>query len=337
MTIQEYIQLLGVDDDQLRNRILENTLTEEDIQNYVLAGSWTTLEQDLSLNLPFYRARYDSDNWDDKEDITQYGYIQNQQNIRQFRYNREHEQVLYTSTTPFVAFEEIKDENNQHDIYISKWRRRNEAAPFSVQLNINREGIVEESTAGRFKETMEKIADKNDDIVQAEKVGKILEADQIDGYENLNYRFSSTIASRLFQGCDALLTVSKKSDGKELNITFKREAVDTKLNIKTIYEIDAPYHHGGSILYVKRIGIPQDNRIKWHEWKINQKSLKLPSRYQNQNLTAIRQIIGNRDEHRFQFLLFPNLNKSLDNFHLGIIVERETRNRFYVEYNIDLL
>ena len=59
-----------------------------------------------------------------------------------------------------------------------------------------------------------------DTFRQAEEMGNVLEADSIDGYEGLNYRFSSAIASRLFQGCEALLTVSKKSDGKRPKLTY---------------------------------------------------------------------------------------------------------------------
>lgn len=54
-------------------------------------------------------------------------------------------------------------------------------------------------------------------------------------------------------------------------------------------------------------------------------------------LRGIKQIIENRNERRFQFVLFPNINKNLDDFHLGIIDDMETGNRFYVEYEIDLL
>lgn len=333
MTIQEYIQLLGVDDDQLRNRILENTLTEEDIQNYVLAGSWTTLEQDLSLNLPFYRARYDSDNWDDKEDITQYGYIQNQQNIRQFRYNREHEQVLYTSTNPLTAFQEIEDENNQHDIYISKWGKRNEAVRFRVLLNINRDGIKEKSTAGKYKKIME--ANKNNDIVQAEKAGKILEADQIDGYENLNYRFSSVIASTIFNAYDAILTVSKKSAGKELNVTFKREAVDQNLELKAVYKIN--YQDCNNLLYkIAIIGVPENGRISWYRWGIDVNSVELKNQQDITN-EQIRHIVRMHNTQHFRFLLYPNINADINAKHTGIIEDLINSIRYEVTYHIRLL
>ena len=122
-----------------------------------------------------------------------------------------------------------------------------------------------------------------------------------------------------------------------MNITFKREAVDTKLNIRAVYEIDAPSRHNGSILHINRIGIPQDNQIEWHEWRINMESLTLLSVHQDLDSAIIRQIIERYDERRYQFVLFPNLNKNLDDFHLGIIDDMETGNRFYVEYEIDLL
>lgn len=335
MTFDDYINLLNADG-ELRTHLLENQLTDADIQQYVTEHSNVMLGYDLSLNLPLYRARYDSDNWIDKENCSQYSYIQNTESIRMFRYNRDGEQVLYTSTTPFIAFKEIENGSDKN-VYISKWGKVHNEDNFSVCTAICREGIAADSTAGKYLNIMRNNL-RPDTFRQAEEMGNVLEADSIDGYkgyEGLNYRFSSAIASRLFQGCEALLTVSKKSDGQELNITFKRETVDTKLVIKAVYEIDAPSRHNNSILHVNRIGIPRNNRIEWHEWRINMDSFGLPS--YRQSLAEIRQIIERRDERRYQFVLFPNIDKSIDAFHQGIIVDKETRNRFYVEYEIDLL
>ena len=334
MTLNEYINLLNANE-ELRTHLLDNQVTDADIQQYVTEHSNVMLGYDLPLNLPFYRARYDSDNWTDKEDCSQYGYIQDAESVRMFRYNQDREQVLYTSTNPFIAFKEIED-GRDNNVYISKWGKAHNEDCFSVCTAICSEGIAADSTAGKYLNIMRNNL-RPDTFGQAEEMGNVLEADSIDGYEGLNYRFSSAIASRLFQGCEALLTVSKKSDGKELNITFKREAVDTKLNIRAAYEIDAPSRHNGSILHINRIGIPQDNQIEWHEWRINMDSFRLPSNHQDQDLAAIRQIIENRNGRRFQFALFPNINKEIDDFHQGIIVDNETGNRFYVEYEIDLL
>ena len=207
---------------------------------------------------------------------------------------------------------------------------------FSVCTAICNEDIVTNSTAGKYLNIMRNNL-RPDTFRQAEEMGNVLEADSIDGYEGLNYRFSSAIASRLFQGSEALLTVSKKLEGMDLNVTFKREAVDAKLNMKAVYEIDAPARHNGSILHINRIGIPRGNWIAWHEWRINRESLRLPSNHQDQDLAVIRQIIERRNKRRFQFVLSPNINKEIDDFHFGIIVNKETRNRFYVEYEINLL
>lgn len=334
MTFDDYINLLNADG-ELRTHLLENQLTDADIQQYVTEHSNFMVGYDLPLNLPLYRARYDSDNWTDKEESSQYSYIQDAEGIRIFRYNRNGEQVLYTSTTPFIAFKEIEN-GSDRNVYISKWGKVHNEDNFSVCTAICNEGIAADSTAGKYLNIMRNNL-RLDTFRQAEEMGNVLEADSIDGYEGLNYRFSSAIASRLFQGCEALLTVSKKSDGKELNITFKREAVDTKLKIRAVYEIDAPSRHNGSILHINRIGIPQDNQIEWHEWRINMDSFRLPSNHQDQDLAAIRQIIARHDERRYQFRLFPNYNKNLDDFHVGIIVDNENGDRIYVEYKIDLV
>lgn len=66
-------------------------------------------------------------------------------------------------------------------------------------------------------------------------------------------------------------------------------------------------------------------------------SFTLQSVRQDQDLVTIRQIIEKRDERRYLFVLFPNPNKSLNDFHSGIIVDNETENRFYMKYNINLL
>lgn len=334
MTFDDYINLLNADG-ELRTHLLENQLTDADIQQYVTEHSNVMLGYDLPLNLPLYRARYDSDNWIDKENCSQYSYIQNTESIRMFRYNRDGEQVLYTSTTPFIAFKEIENGSDKN-VYISKWGKVHNEDNFSVCTAICSEGIAADSTAGKYLNIMRNNL-RPDTFGQAEGIGNVLEADSVDGYEGLNYRFSSAIASRLFQGCEALLTVSKKLDGQELNITFKRETVDTKLVIKAVYEIDAPSRHNSSILHINRIGIPRDNRIDWHKWRIDLDSLRLPSNQQCQNLTTIRQIIENHDERRFQLVLVPNFNKSFDDFHSGIIIDTENKKKICVEYKIDLV
>lgn len=334
MNLNEYINLLNADG-ELRTHLLENQVTDADIQQYMSEHTNLMTGYDLPLNLPLYRARYDSDIWTDKEDLSQYSYIQDAERIGMFRYNREHEQVLYTSTTPCVAFKEIEN-GNERNVYISRWENVSSADSFSVYTAIYQDGIDAGSTAGKYLDIMQGRLCPTA-FRHAEKLGNVLEADCVYGYEGLNYRFSSAIASRLFQGCEALLTVSKKSLGKELNITFKRETVDTKLDIKVVYEIDAPSRHSGSILHVNRIGIPRHNRIEWYGWRINCGTLRLPSTHQDQDLVVIRQIIERYDERRYQFALFLNLNKNLDDFHLGVITDNITRHRFYVEYKINIL
>lgn len=281
MTINEYINLLNADG-ELRTHLLDNQVTDADIQQYVAERVNLMAGFDLPLNLSLYRARYDSDNWTDKEDCSQYSYIQDAEGIRMFRYNQDREQVLYTSTNPFVAFKEIEN-GNDRNVYISKWGKVHDGDCFSVCTAICSEGIVTDSTAGKYLNIMRDRL-RLDVFGQAEEIGNVLEADNVDEHEGLNYRFSSAIASRLFQGCEALLTVSKKSDGKELNITFKRETVDEKLNIKAVYEIDTSSCHNNSILHVNRIGIPRNNRIEWHEWRINRDSFRLLPNRQNLNL-----------------------------------------------------
>lgn len=334
MTFHEYINLLNTDE-ELRTHLLENQVTDADIQRYVAEHVNMMAGFDLPLNLPLYRARYDSDNWTDKEDCSQYSYIQDAECIGMFRYNQDREQVLYTSTNPFVAFKEIENGSNRN-VYISKWGKVHDEDHFSVYTAICSEGIVIDSTAGNYLNIIRERLHP-DIFRQAEEIGNVLEANNVDRHEGLNYRFSSAVASRIFQGCEALLTVSKKSDGRELNLTFKQEVVDSKLDMKTVYEIDAPCLHNGSILHINRIGIPRDNRIEWHRWEINRNSFRLPLNCQNQNLEEIRRMIESRNEQRFRFVLFPNINKEIDDFHQGIIVDNETENRFYVEYEIDLL
>ena len=76
-----------------------------------------------------YRVRKDEDGIDESNPKS-FSYIQDSTRIRRYRFNREGEQVLYTSTTPNVAVAETL-ENFNGNFYIGKWRNNTPESKFN--------------------------------------------------------------------------------------------------------------------------------------------------------------------------------------------------------------
>lgn len=270
MTIDKYITMLG-EDEAFKQRLIDawdnedalNDIIKQYIENHAISMSGI----DLCPTMKFYRARYDSEDWTDKSDLGQYSYIHDKEKVKLFRYNKDKEQVLYTSTKPLVAYNEIYKDDKK--FYISKWSIKGNNK-LKLQTTLCK-GIAKGSLAFCYMNIMREKYKENykDDLKnkfeQAIKIGDVLEADSVDGYDELNYKLSSAIASKFFLGCDALCTISKKSEGKELNVTFKKDIVDKRLRIEAVYEIE-PNNGPHPLL---RIGIPRNNKIEWHEWEFD--------------------------------------------------------------------
>ena len=100
----------------------ENTKSEELSNNETLPL--------YSIGMPsIYRVRKDEDGIDESNPKS-FSYIQDSTKIRRYRFNREGEQVLYTSTTPNVAVGETLEDFNGN-FYIGKWRNNNPKSKFN--------------------------------------------------------------------------------------------------------------------------------------------------------------------------------------------------------------
>lgn len=224
------------------------------------------------LNL--YRARYDNGSFDNN-DITQFGYIRNAAVINPLRYNLAHEQVLYTSTHPGVAYKEIAKANPPSYFYLCIWNKKSmENEYFNTFLNIPSKPQILEGNAKRFLGTlMTVIPPKTMEYYWSNHLGDLLEGDNLTGV-NKDYILSSNIAHKVFEQCDVLLSVSQKSDNKELNLNFKKEAAD-KLECKTIFRCKTPGNTVGELLLfeVDKIAMCVGSIITWCNYEIDSSTI----------------------------------------------------------------
>lgn len=219
----------------------------------------------LHLDLPLYRARYDSGF--DETDITQFGYIHDASRVKRFRYNIDKEQVLYTATNPYVSYKEIETTNAPANFYLSVFKKQGEE-DFNV-FPILPPKIAPDSNAERFLTAIEGYYPHYTSVRNWTKiVGDILESPK-EGDLNKDYMFSSLAAHHILESCDALLTVSQKSNDSELNVTFKKEAAD-RLELTTVYHCKSlPYGDRFTLMFdVDKIGIVVDGQVEWHQFEI---------------------------------------------------------------------
>lgn len=320
MTINEYLALLDVpQDSQLAWNIIRNNVSDNDIMRYWTQSGMTVVGQDLPMdNLSIYRARFDNMEWEDKTDISQFGYIKDVSKIKMCRYNRDNEQVFYASTSFDAAFKESLPNVIPDYVYISKWRKNDETR-LKVQLNLCEQPSDTSEVVRFYLSTMKQQLDTNV-FKRANQVGQILEAEEIEGYDKLNYKFSSMAASIIFQEADVLLTRSKKCPD-HLNLTFKKEAAD-KLKLESVYKCRCNGING-LCFPVEEIGIPVSNKIEWHKYKTCIKCIKDIVPLYSGYLT--NPYVWERVETQImnaEYELFPNINKSLEELHMGIIIQR---------------
>ncbi|MDO4820049.1 MAG: hypothetical protein Q3994_06730, partial [Prevotella sp.] len=91
-----------------------------------------------------------------------------------------------------------------------------------------------------------------------------------------NYELSSQIAHKLFSnGADMLVTTSLKSDGKEMNFTFRQDVTDNYLEMTTVYECELTESCNPSVPNIHKIGVLINGSVVWHEWKVIPESVQL--------------------------------------------------------------
>lgn len=264
-----------------------------------------SVDIDLSGTSRFYRARYNTGFGD--TDINEFSYNHNLENIRTLCLNSGGVPVLYTSTYPQVALNEIRDDNQRHDrFYLSIWQFDGE----DVKCAIN---ITNNDLEGNAKKYQDIIKDKqwNPIVYQyLSSIGDLLEMPGTD------YRASSRIASKLFEGNEAIVTVSQKSNGKELNFTFRRDVADNKIKLKYVFDCDVP--ENDTLLFkVHRIGISNGDNIVWHQWSVDINSVEFdPQRpHPNIPIETLREELKNNT--LLLNMLQLNVNKKHDEMHNG--------------------
>ena len=238
------------------------------------------INEGFSPNHCLYRVRYDTHF--DNTDPSQFGYIQDANLITPLRFNQAKEQVLYTATNPGVAYNETVNHNQDSFFYLSLWEKKNHVNPIKYYL-IYSNKTEKGSCADSYMHIRKKeYANFPQNIADAQTVGTALELENTA--QNQNYVLSSEIASEIFKHFGAILSVSQKSYGKELNVTFNKESAD-KYQINTIYhcrslsqsEIDYYEKNSDTLPHyyqVDKIGIPKGDKIKWYKFEIDIESME---------------------------------------------------------------
>lgn len=298
----------------------------EKIEAYIGRMTLRAYEYQSELNLPLYRARYAEDF--DITDPNQFSYIHNLDVIKMLRYNKDHEAVLYTATHPLIAFKEIEDVGKPDSFYLSVWMPKKDNSVFKLALNINGSGVVAGSNAGKFHQILkDNTGVGSSEYTYLSELGHILEKPGSD------YRFSSILASQLFQDHDALMTTSMKSEGKELNVTFNQKATDDLMEIKYLYHCDVPKTNTLAF-NVRGIGIPENGHIAWYKWSIDYDSIALSPDCPNPVfLPDLRNAIRT-GKGITQCVMQPNVNKESTAVHEGNVMYNG--NLYQVEFRVKL-
>lgn len=298
---------------KLEKAIDEGVISEEIIESYVKKSNMLTASQNLGLNLSLYRARFDSGF--DKTDPTQFGYIHDLDKITRFRYNKDHEAVLYTSTFPSVAYLEIESgRKSETHFYLSVWSHKKSTRDFYCALNVNGNNLQDGSTVYKYyKILIDNVGDNPSKLCYLELLGELLEKQGTD------YRFSSILASNLFEKHDALITTSMKSQGRELNITFNQFASDNLLDLKYIYRCAVPSDNTTLAYKVEEIGIPHTENVEWHKWELDFDSIDFAVKPTIKvDIERLKTAIKTKERITSVFL-YPNVNKKPDDLHCGIV------------------
>jgi len=250
----------------------------------------------LPLNLSFYRARLD-DGFD-KNDKTQFGYIQDATKVGIGRYNLAHEQVLYTSTNPKTAFMEVRSHNDtnpkiasvevKNKYYISVWRKKDQKGVMT-SLAYNPNCCKPNSNASKYNKDLGVLLEYGEksygtgykDFVK--DVGKKMETDS-------TYEFSSFLASELLKNNEALLTVSARSEERELNVTFNKRTVNNRLELSFVLHGDEPKENE-LWMKVDEVGIVKDEKVIW---KKNVKMIECNNPFLEDLLSKVVPLVGLR-------------------------------------------
>lgn len=326
---EAYFQSMQENLDELVDGICKGNACEKDIEEFLSQNTILTYDFNYGLNMSLYRARFDSGF--DKTDPTQFGYIHDLSKIKRFRYNKDHEAVLYTATFPSTAYLEVEGSRNGEDyFFLSVWSHKDSSRDFNCALNVNGNNLCSGSTAARFYNILCCNVGKNtSQLYYLETLGKVLEKPGTD------YLFSSILASKLFEEHDALITTSMKSQGKELNITFNQYASDNLLELKYIYHCTVPSNSQTLCYKVDEIGFNRGDSIEWRKWCLDYDSIifvKQPPT--GITIEPIKKAIQNGNGIS-AMEMNPNVNKAPDEWHDGVVVYNDRS--FHLQFKINLI
>lgn len=279
------------------------------------------------IGMPFvYRVRKDEDGIDESNPKS-FSYKQDPNTICRYRFNREGEQVLYTSTTPNVAVAETL-ENFKGNFYIGKWRKNNPESKFnsfvaldencSKDLKSNSRKVREEIKTHFSKAELERI----------DYLRNILEKDYSNVPKADKYKESSILASKILEVADCILSYSAKDD-RELNVTFNKKATDELLMLECVYYCQ-PKMDKKSYYDVERIGVVEDGKIVWYRWIPDWRDIRI-----NPKETRCYDIAQLLVEANPQLKRHVNINKSLNDYHTSIL--SNAKGDFLVDYKIKLI
>lgn len=218
----------------------------------------------LKSHIALYRARYR--NGFDDTDLNQFSYIHNVDIIQQLRYNKANEPVLYTATNPVTAYKEIESPEKSGPFYLSVWRPEAELVySFLFDPHNCKSGTNAEKLTGIFSKKLEQSPVGYDYL---DKIGQLME------HDGTNYYFSSELASEIFKSIDALVSVSAKSNGSELNITFSKNAADKAVRMCYVLFCEKMENQ---FFYVQKIGLLEGNSVVWYDFQLDDTSYKRES------------------------------------------------------------
>lgn len=221
-------------------------------------GSLYNIQMDSGIAL--YRARYAS-GFDDT-DPDQFGYIHNEDAIKLFRYNKAHEPVMYTATDPKIAYKEIES-SGKGTFYLSVWTPEDD---LNYTFLFNPRSCAEDSNAERLAGILtSKLGESTIGYHYFDKIGQLME------HLGDNYSFSSELASRIFESQDVIVSVSAKSERKELNVTFRKDAVDRAVKMHYVLLCRSVKN---DLFDVQKIGLLCGSSVVWHNIRLDELSYR---------------------------------------------------------------
>lgn len=225
-----------------------------------------------------YRVRTDTKDFDDTNPA-EFSYIQDVNKIKRQRFNREGEQVLYTSTFPNIAVMETLKEDYNDAFYIGKWKNiKQDNKLWSFVAVDDNCSTNTESSSRKVREVIKEQFTK-EQLQLNDVLRIILEKDYTGVEENKKYEESSLLASKIFNVVDCILSYSKCSSKKlncdeYLNVTLNKKTVDESLKLDAVYHCKSISDHTSLCYNVDKIGLLNNGKIEWHKWCVDFNSIR---------------------------------------------------------------